>query len=99
MGKEQIRRTLAKAIEDDLHALHVGILDRLERLFYPLHANAVEADLARVHQVIEHAKNLGMIISIGRRTMQLYQVESLSVQAAQVVLDPGRNVGAAVTVH
>ncbi len=96
LGEEELRRTLAKAVEDDLHALHVGVFHRLKRLFHALDADPVEADLARMHQVVEHAEDLGMVIGIGRWAMELHQVEDLRVQVAQVVLDPGGKVGAAV---
>ena len=49
-----------------------------------------------MHQVVEHAENLRMIVSIGWRAMELHQVENFRVQVEQVVFDPGGEVGAAV---
>src|ERR1700760_4225624 len=37
-----------------------------------------------------------MIVSVGRRAVQLHQVQDLDVQVEQVVLDPGGKVSAAV---
>ena len=44
--EEQLGRALAEDVEDDLHRLHAGILDGLERLFHLFHADAVIAQLA-----------------------------------------------------
>ena len=99
LGKEELRRTLTEAIENDLHRLQVGIFHGLESLFHALHAHPVETDLARLHQVVEHAENLRMIVGIGRRAMELHQVEDLDVQVEQVVFDPGGKVSAAVALN
>ena len=87
LREEQIRRTLPEAVEDDLHRLHVGILDRLERLLHALHADAVVANLAGLHQPVERAEDLGPVIDIGGRAMQLHQVEAIGGEIAQAVLD------------
>ena len=47
LGEEQVGRPLAEDVVDDLHRLHAGVLDGLQRLLDPLDADAVEADLAR----------------------------------------------------
>jgi hypothetical protein len=51
--KEEIGGSLAKRVEDDLHGLKVGILDGPEGFLYLLHADAVVADFARLHEIIE----------------------------------------------
>ena len=96
LGEEELRRTLAKAVEDDLDALHVGEFDRLQCLFHALDADSVEADLARAHQVVEYAEDFGPVIGIGGWAVELDEVEGVSLQVAQVVFDPGGEVGAAV---
>src|SRR5450631_1439587 len=99
LGKEEFRRTLTETIENDLHRLQVGVFHGLESLFHALHAHPIETDLARLHQVVEHGEDLGMIIGIGRRAVELHQVEDFYVQIEQVVFDPGGKVSAGVALN
>ena len=75
-AKKQVGRALAEDVVDELHRLHAGVLDRLQRLLDPLDADAVEADLAGLHQVVEHAERLGVVVDVGRRAVQLQQVDA-----------------------
>ena len=96
LGKEELSRTLAKAVEDDLDALHVGEFDGLQCLFHALDADPVEADLACAHQVVEYAEDFGPVVGIRGRAVELNEIEGLSLQVAQIVFNPGGEIGAAV---
>src|ERR1041385_333312 len=97
LGKKSVRRLLPEAIKNDLHRLHVGIFDGLERLFHLLHAHAVVADLPCLDQIVEHAKNFGAIVEFGRRTVQLHQIKRVGGEIFQAAVDPRIQIFAAVT--
>ena len=92
LGEEQLGRALAEDVVDDLHRLHAGELDGLQRLLDPLDADAVEAELARLHQIVEHAEDLGLVVDVGGRAVELQQVEGLDLQILQAALDEGGQV-------
>jgi hypothetical protein len=57
------------------------------------------ANLALAHQVVEPAEHFRVVIKIGRRAVQLHQVQTIHAQVAQTVLDPGRQILARVALH
>ena len=67
--KEQFRRSMAKHVENDLHALHAGKFDGLERFFDFLDADAVVTNFAGRLQSVQHAKHFGSIENVGGRAM------------------------------
>ena len=77
--EEQISRSLAENIEDDLYRFHVRELNCLEGLFDFLNADPIMADLANLDKVIQNPEDLRAIINIGWRTVQLHQVEGLNI--------------------
>ena len=96
-GKELFSGSLPEAIKDDLHRLYVGVLGRLQRLFNFLDAHPVIANFPGLHQVIEHAEHFRPMVKAGRRAMQLQQINGVGCQIAQAVLNPVREILAAVT--
>ena len=92
-------RALAEAVEDDLHCLHVGKLDRLQRFLNFLHAHAVIANFAGAHQIIQDGEGLGPRIEFGRRAVELQQIDGLAGQIAQTVFDPSREILPGVAFH
>ena len=87
LGEEEVGRPLAEDVVDDLHRLHAGVLDRLERLLDPLDADAVEADLAGLDQVVAEAEHLGVVVEVGGRAVQLQQIDRLGPQVLQAAVD------------
>jgi hypothetical protein len=85
-GEELIGGLEAEHIEDNLHALHVGISDGLEGLFNLLHTDAIVADLALPHEVVEDAEDLWIIVNLCWRTVQLQEIKRLHIQVAQTTL-------------
>src|SRR5581483_10046709 len=53
--------------------------------------------LAGANEIVEHAENFGMVVEVGRWAMQLQQVDRVRGKVPQTVIDPGREVFAAVT--
>src|SRR4029077_7156030 len=82
------RGTLAETVENDLHGLHVGELDRLERFFNLLDAHTVIANFARRHQVIQYSEDLWAVIERARWAMKLQQIEAVGRKISQAVFDP-----------
>src|ERR1700674_187243 len=96
-GEELVRGTLAETIENDLHRLHVGELDCLERFFDLLDTHSVIANLAHCHQVIQYPEDLRAVVQRGRRAMKLQQIEAVGGKIPQTVFDPHGQVLAAVS--
>src|SRR5260370_395458 len=69
LAEKQLRRTLPKDVEDDLHRLHPGIFNRLQRLFDPFHTHAVAANLALSDKVIERREQFRIVVNLSRRTV------------------------------
>ena len=90
LGKKDFGRTLPETIENDLHRLHVGKLNRFQRFFHFLDADSVIANLPCRHQIVEHPEDFRTRIKCGRRTMQLHQVKPVSRKISQAVVDPRR---------
>ena len=78
---------MAKHVEDDLHALHVRIVHRLESLFRRLDAHAVVAQLAGRHEIVEHAEHFRPVVHVVRRAVELQQVDRLGVEILQAAID------------
>src|SRR4051812_10939966 len=73
--KEHFCRSLAKAIENYLDTLHVGELDRFQRLLYSLDTHAVVAQFSRLHEIVQNTEHLRMVIKVCRRAVQLQQIK------------------------
>src|SRR5262249_43442018 len=95
--EKQIGGTLAKDVEDDLHCLHVGIFNRLQCFFDSFDAHAVVANLALLDELIQRLEQLRIVINFCRRTMQLQQLECISLQILQTAIDKGLQVVSVVS--
>src|SRR5258708_34353593 len=62
--KKRIRGLEPKQIKDYLDALHIGVGERLQRLFHSLDAYSIETDFALLRQLVQNAKNLWHIIDL-----------------------------------
>jgi hypothetical protein len=94
--KEIIRRTLAEAIEDDLHCLDVRVLNGFESLFYFLYADSVVADFPGPNQIVENSEYLSAVVQGRRGAMELQQIQRVSRKISQTVFDPACKVFATV---
>ena len=94
--EEQPGRALPEDVEDDLDADHARIFDRLQGLLDPLDADAVVADLARGLEPVERVERLRVIIKVGRRAVELDEVERLDLEVFQAPVDPAAEVLVAV---
>ena len=99
LGQEPVGRALAEDIEDNLHGLYARELDGLERLLHPLDAHAVGADLPFRHQSVEGAEDLGSVVDLGGRAVQLQKVEGLDLQVLEAPLHEGFEVFVVVAVR
>src|SRR5690606_18637128 len=88
LGEEQLRRAQAEHVEDDLHAGDVRVFDRLEGFLDALDAHAVARDRAALDQPLQVFEQLRVVVGVGRRAMQLQQVEGLDLQVAAAAVDP-----------
>src|ERR1700738_307749 len=91
-AEKQVRRTLAKDIENDLYRLHTRVFNRLQRLLDLFNADAVMANLSLPDQIVKSRKQFRPIVNLGRRAMQLQQVERLDFQVLKASFDEGRQV-------
>ncbi len=96
--KEESGRAQAQHVEDDLHGLDIGILNRLERLFDLLHADAVVLNLAGLHQIIQRLEHLGAVVHLGGRAVQLDNIERLDFKIPEAAFDKCGEVGGIVAV-
>ena len=96
-GKKASGGALPEAVEDDLHRLNIGILNRLKGLFDLLNTDSVVADLAGLDQVVEDCKHFRAGIKLGGRAMKLKKIKSFAGEIAQTVFDPRRKILAAVS--
>src|SRR4029077_15632213 len=78
LREEDFGGTLPEAVEDDLHGLDIGILDRFQGLFDLLDADAVVADFPRFHEVVEDGEDFRAGVEVRRRTVELEQVERVA---------------------
>ena len=92
LGEEQLGRALAEHVVDDLHRLHAGVLDRLQRILDALDADAVEPHLPGLHQVVEDPEHLGLVVDVRRRAVQLQQIQRVGLEILQAALDEGGQV-------
>ena len=90
--EEQARGPLPEDVENDLDADHARIFDRLQRLLDPFDADAVVADLAGSLQPVERVERLRMVIEVGRRAVELDEVERFDLEVFQASLDPAAQV-------
>src|SRR3954471_5194450 len=86
--KKQLRRTLAKTIENNLHALNIGKFDGFQSFLDSLDADAVVANPPFLHQAIQHSENLRMVVRVSGRAMELEQIECIRFKVAQAVVNP-----------
>ncbi len=96
--EEPICRSLPENVEDYLHRLNTRVLDRLHRFLYPLDADAVVADFPRNLQGVEFAEQLGSVVDVGRRAVQLQEVEGVRIEIRQTAIDESLDVLAGVAV-
>jgi hypothetical protein len=92
LREEEVGRALAEDVVDQLHRLNAGELDGLQPLFHPLDAHPVKPDLAGLHHVVEQTEHLGLIEDVGRRTVQLQEVDGLDLQVLEAPFDEGGQV-------
>src|SRR5271165_3523295 len=64
LREEEFSGTLPEAVKDDLNGLDIRELDSFESFLNFLDTNAVVADFARFHEIIEDAENFGTIIKL-----------------------------------
>ncbi len=79
--------------------LHVRVADAAQRLVDGLDADAVVADLARLHEVVEDAEHLRHVVDLRVRAVELQQVDRIHLEVAQAALDPRAQVRAAVALR
>ena len=87
LSEKQFRWPQPKGIEDDLHRLHLAVLDRLERFLHFFNAHAVVANLSRCHESVETEKNLWPVVNLSGWTMELEKIESFGFKIAQAAID------------
>jgi hypothetical protein len=56
-------------------------------LFDPLNADSVVADFALFHEIVHRREHLRTIVDVGRRTVQLHEIQRFDSHVAQAVLD------------
>src|ERR1700741_1981037 len=66
--EEQVFRSLAEYVEDDLHRGNAGKLGGFDRFFHFFNAHAVMPDFALLLKVVEYSKYFGSIVNFGWRT-------------------------------
>ena len=87
LAEEQLRRAVAEHVEDDLHRFDVRIFNRLERFLDLFHADAVVLNLPGLHQIVQRAEDFRAVEHLGRRAVELDQIERFGVQVRQAALD------------
>ena len=80
LGEEHAGGALAERVEDDLHGRHVRVLDRLERLLDALDADAVGGDPPLADHRLQVLEDLRVVVEVGRRAVQLHEVERLHAE-------------------
>ena len=60
---------------------------RFDRFLHFFHGNAVILNLPGLHQVVQRAEGFRHVVDLGRRAVQLHQVQGLDVQIFQAALD------------
>ena len=96
-SEEQFAGPLAKNVEDNLHRLHARKFDGLEGLLHFLDAHSIMAQLAGVHQLVQNPEYLGQVENRGRWTVQLQQVNGVSLQIFQAAFDEARQIFPVIT--
>ncbi len=86
-AEEELGRPLAEHVEDDLNRLDAGVLDGFERLLDLLDTDPVVEDLASGHHVVECLEQGRPVVHVGRRAVQLDQVQCLHFQVLQTAVD------------
>ncbi len=84
--EEELRRAPAEHVEDDLHGCDVVILQCLKALFHLLDGHAEIRDLAFFFQYVEQLEDLGPVVNLRRRAVQLHEVQLLQPGIAKAVL-------------
>ncbi len=78
--------------------MDVGVLDGFERFFDALHADAIVAELSGLYQAVECAEQFGAVVDVGRRAMELHQVEAIGGEIAQAVFDEAGDIALVVAI-
>ena len=95
--EEQLRRPLTEHVEDNLHALDIGEVHRLEPFFRRLDADAVVLQFAGGDQVFEDLKYIGVVVDVVRRAVELQEVDRFDAEILQAALDERDEVFAVVS--
>ena len=98
----QLEHVLAGPVDDAVGVLHLGDVDQVERA--PCDgvgcglADADQVELALTSQILERAELLGQQIAVGSALISRRLTRSIrsTAQGAQVVLDPGAQLGRAL---
>ena len=94
-----VRRLQAERIEDDLHRLHVRMLEGQQGLIDRLHAHPVVAHLARRHEVVQEAEHVVALVECGGRAVELEQIHRLHLEVPEAALHPRDQVLPGVALH
>ena len=97
--EEHARRPLPERVEDDLHAGDVRVLHRLQRLLDAFDADAVGGDPALLDHRVEVLEDLRVVVEVGRRAVQLDQVERVDAEVLARPVVPGAEVLGRVVGH
>src|SRR5215216_1240977 len=85
--EELLGGLLAEDVEDDLDGLHAGIPERHPRLLDLLDTDAIVSHLARRLQTIQGLEGRVLAIYLGRRTVELEEVQGLDPEVLEAPLD------------
>ena len=99
LGEELLRRLEAEHVEDDLNRLHARLADSAEGLVDRLDADAVVADLARLHHLVEDAEDIGRVVDLRGRTVELQEIDRVHLEVLQATVHPGVQVLSAVALR
>jgi hypothetical protein len=90
-GQHLVQRLAAEDVEDDLHGGHVRAGDRGQRLGGRLDRDAVGAHPALGDHLVQGVEDLVAVVDLGRRAVQLHQVEGVvAEQLARAVVPPAQ---------
>src|SRR4051812_20825656 len=97
LGEELLGWPLAEHVEDDLDGGYAGELHGLHRLLDLLDADAVVADLSRVHQIVHCRERFGPVVNVRWRAVELDKVERLDAEVLERAVDEGGQVRSVVS--
>src|SRR5215210_8104116 len=96
-GEELLGGLLAENIEDDLNGLHVRTVECQPRFLDGLDAHPVVLDLAGPHEPVQGVECLVSVIDLGRRAVELQQVEGIYAEVFEAPLDKSGEVFVVIT--